>query len=272
MNPAIELSLIVRRYLQHCDRACATNAIAETTLLTCDRHLLANAAYWCGIGHLKPGIGVEIAIDWDSLWSEISENSMPPSDRLSPAEEFIYDLCDYFRTCAHSPSRLVELAATGADLAIVELLLLAPATPVFSEAAAETVSVRLKIDRQQLERIQMYSRTQARELKQHLRLVASGATYDLMKHLTGCTTHEFAALRKIVAIDHPRGRMPKPTPEKLRHIRELISMVCSAGNPPGITEYLELCDHIEHSDLSIGEIHAAQLRVISPDQSSDEGV
>ena len=240
--------------------------------MTSDRHLLDEAAYWHGNAHLKPAVGAEVTVDWNALWSQKSENSTPPPDYPSPAEELINDLCDYFRTCVHSPSRLAELAATGADIAIIELLLLAPATPVFAEAAAETVIVRLKFDRRQVERIQMFSKSSVRELKQHLRLVASGTTYDLMNHLIGCTTHVFAAMRKICAIENPRGRLPQPTADKTRRIRELINLVCPNGNPPGIAEYLKLCDHIDFCELALGEIHATQLQYASPDQPSDDGI
>ncbi len=265
MNPSVEISLIVRRYLRRCDRSGDTQALAGAGLLTTDRHLLDETAYWCGNAHLKPAIDVEVAIDWTALCFQVSDDSTPPPDHPSPDEELTADLCEYYRVCALTPNRLEELAAASANSAIIEQVLLAPVSPVFSETAASAVSARLKIDRQQVKRIQKYCTRHASEFRQHLRLVASGATYDLMKHLTGCTTHEFAAWRKITAIDHPRGRIRKPTPDKLRHIRELISMVCSASHLPGITEYLEICDHIEHSDLSLGEIHAAQLQEDPPD-------
>lgn len=265
MNPSVELSLIVRRYLRRCARSGDTQALTSAGLLTSDRHFLDETAYWCGNAHLKPAIGVQIAIDWNALWSQVYDDSTPPPDHPSPAEEMTTDLCEYYRSCALIPNRLEELATASTSSAIIEQVLLAPVPPVFSETAASAVSARLKIDRQQVKRIQRYSERHASELRQHLRLVASGATYDLMKQLTGCTTHEFAALRKITAIDHPRGRIRKPTPDKLQHIRELISMVCSKSNQPGIAEYLEFCDHIEHSDLSLGEIHAAQLQEAPPD-------
>ena len=106
----------------------------------------------------------------------------------------------------------------------------------------------LNIDRRQVKHIQKFCDRNASELSQHVRLVTGGATYDLMKQLTGCTTHEFAALRKITAIEHPRGRMPKPSPAKLRQIREIISLVCPNGNPLGIPEYLRICDHIADTE------------------------
>ena len=172
-------------------------------------------AYWCGNAHLKPAIDVEVAIDWTVLCVQVSDDSTPPSDHPSPAEELTADLCEYYRSCALIPNRLEELAETGVDSATIEQVLLSANPSVFSETAASAVSARLKIDRQQVKRIQKYCTRHASEFKQHLRLVASGATYDLMKHLTGCTTHEFAALRKITAIDLPRGRIRKPTPDKL---------------------------------------------------------
>ena len=274
MNPSIELSLIVRRYLRRCHRDGDIEPLTAAGLLPSDRDLLFETAYWRGCDHLKPGIIAEVAIDWNTLWSQkLEETARPPEIRHSPTADFYTDLFDYYRTCARNLQRLEDLGAAGADSVTIELFLLAPAAPAFSGTDDSAVNVHLHIDRQRVKHIQKFCDRNASELSQHVRLVAGGATYDLMKQLTGCSTHEFAALRKITAIDHPRGRMPKPSPAKLRQIRELINLVCPNGNPLGIAEYLRICDHIDdRDDLVLGEIHAAQLRVISPDQPSEQDI
>ena len=272
MPPAVELALIVCRYLRQCDRSGDGNALTDAGLPPSDRHLLTDKAYWTGIAFLKPAVTVDVAIDWDALWSQISDDPPVPDGRLAPAEDLIPALCDHYRSCALNPKRLVELADTGVDTAMIEQILAARIPPFFAAANISAVTISLQIDRHLAERIQKYVTAARRELKQHLRLVSSGATYDLMKHLTGTSTHEFSALRKINALDKPRGRLPQLSSKKIKRILKLISLVCPDGEAPGIDEYLKLCDHTVPDELDLGEIHAAIRQDQFTDRSTDDGI
>ncbi len=272
MPPAAELALIVCRYLRQCDRTGDGTALTDAGLPPSDRHLLTEKAYWTGIAFLKPAVTVDVAIDWDALWSQISADPPVPDGRLAPTEELITALCDHYRSCALNPKRLVELADTGVDTAIIEQILFARVPPIFAAATISAVTISLQIDRQLAERIQKYVTARRRELKQHLLLVASGATYDMMKHLTGASTHEFSALRKINALDKPRGRLPQLSSKKIKRILKLISLVCPDGEAPGIDEYLKLCAHTSPAGLDLGEIHAAIRKDQITDRSTDDGI
>ena len=266
-----ELNLIVRHYLRCSARAGQDNVLIAAGLPLADTYLLADATYWWGSAHLKPAISAEVFVDWDALWNQFVDDPPLNQGPQSPLEEFTANICEYYRTCARNPRRLEELAASGIDAATIEhLLLLDPLPPISSETPI--AFARLNINHTQITRIQKYLLNHERELKQHLRLVKFGATYEMMKELTGISTHEFAAMRKVCAMGGPRGRLPQLTAQKANRIRELISLVCPHGKPPGVVEYLSLCDYIDTQELALGEIHAAHSQKLTFDKSHADGI
>ena len=86
-NPRRNTNESVNRTLTDCSQVtCAgchrdgdIEPLTVAGLLPSDRDLLFETAYWRGCDHLKPGISAEVAVDWNTLWSQKLEGNSSPA-------------------------------------------------------------------------------------------------------------------------------------------------------------------------------------------------
>ena len=180
------------------------------------------------------------------------EDADIPNSDVCRKTELLIGILDYLRRCLREGDYIL-LAAAGINQASIDSL-----THMRINSARKLndipASIRLFVDHNQLRVRLRRLQNSSVEYETTLRLIRCGVTFEMMKHLTGITTHDFAGLRRIAGLSN-RSRIPVRTDGEIELIHDLLEQVCTDGKPPGKREYLEICN-VSNDTQDLGKVAA----------------
>ena len=250
-----ELTLVAVRYLRRCLLEGDIEALIAAQFKSSDYELLEDPTHFIKTAQGQPTARLQITLNWGKAIDLVAlANAQADSDcRISDVcrkTELLIGILDYLRRCLREGD-YIPLAAAGINQASIDHL---AHTRINSARKLNDIpaSIRLFVDhnllRIRLRRLQNSSV----EHETTLRLIRCGATFEMMKHLTGITTHDFAGLRRIAGLSN-RSRIPVRTDEEIELIYDLLERVCTDGKPPGKREYLEICN-VSNDSQDLGKV------------------
>ena len=252
-----ELTLTAVRYLRRCLLEGDIEALIAAQFNPSDYELLDDPTHFIKTAQGQPTARLQITLNWGkaidlvALANGQADADNPISDNCRKTELLI-GVLDYLRRCL-SEGDYIPLAAAGFNQASIDNLahMRINSARKLNDIPAR---IRLFVDHNQLRIRLRRLQNSSVEHETTLRLIRCGATFEMMKHLTGITTHDFAGLRRIAGLSN-RSRIPVRTDEEIELIHDLLERVCTVGKPPGKREYLEICN-ISNNTQDLGKVAA----------------
>ena len=252
-----ELTLTAVRYLRRCLLEGDTEALIAAQFNPSDYELLDDSTHFIKTAQGQPTARLQITLNWGKAIDLITlvngrEDTDIPISNVCRKTELLIGILDYLRRCLREGD-YIPLAAAGINQASIDNLahMRINSARKINDIPA---SIRLFVDHNQLRIRLRRLQNSSMEHETTLRLIRCGATFEMMKHLTGITTHDFAGLRRIAGLSN-RSRIPVRTDEEIELIHELLERVCTDGKPPGKREYLEICN-VSNDTQDLGKVAA----------------
>ena len=252
-----ELALTAVRYLRRCLLEGDIEALTAAQFNPSDYELLEDPTHFIKTAQGQPTARLQITINWGKAIDLVTlANGQKEADNkisdVCRKTELLIGVLDYLRRCLREGD-YIPLAAAGINQASIDSLahMRINSTRKLNDIPA---SIRLFVDHNQLRIRLRRLQNSSVEHETTLRLIRCGATFEMMKHLTGITTHDFAGLRRIAGLSN-RSRIPVRTDEEIELIHDLLERVCTDGKPPGKREYLEICN-VSNDTQDLGKVAA----------------
>ena len=252
-----ELTMTAVRYLRRCLLEGDIEALIAAQFNPSDYELLDDPTHFVKTAQGPPTARLQITLNWGKVIDLVAlansqEDADTPISDVCRRTELLIGVLDYLRRCLHEGD-YIPLAAAGINQASIDNLahMRINSARKLNDIPA---GIRLFVDHNQLRSRLRRRQTSSVEHETTLRLIRCGATFEMMKHLTGITTHDFAGLRRIAGLSN-RSRIPVRTDEEIELIHDLLERVCTTGKPPGKREFLEICN-ISKDTQDLGKVAA----------------
>ena len=190
-----ELTLTAVRYLRRCLLEGDIEALIAAQFNPSDYELLEDPTHFIKTAQGQPTARLRITLNWGKAIDLVAlANAQAKSDDsisdVCRNTELLIGVLDYLRRCLREGD-YIPLAAAGINQASIDSLV---RMRVYSARKLNDIpaSIRLFVDHKQLRIRLRRLQNSSVEHETTLRLIRCGATFEMMKHLTGITTHDFA--------------------------------------------------------------------------------
>lgn len=254
-NSQQSIAPAIVRYLRCC--YLERNFEALTTAGLCNREdyrLLDDLGYWIVDRLAQPAVTAHLMIAWPMIQNAIDVAGRQKR-RLAPRPS----------TYAHAVAEFVDLAlqsirksdfeiARQLGLTEMDIGFLSDFTlPALQYLDACPFTVSVKIDPHRVAAVERQRDRQHQATVDCITLIRCGATHPMLSEITGISTHEFAAIRRVVGVNN-HSRVANRTHEEEVKISDLLDQVCG-DRQPQLKDYLKICA-ITRNSINLGKVHA----------------
>ncbi len=254
-NPQQSIAPAIVRYLRCCYLERDFEALTAAGLSSKeDYRLLDDLGYWIVDRLAQPAVTAHLTVAWPMIKNAI--DTAGQQKRTSASRPSAY---------AHAVAEIVDLALQSirkSDFEIASQLGLTEMDIGFLSEFTLTAlkyleacpfSVSVEIDPQLVAAVERQRERQHQATVDCITLIRCGATHPMMSEITGMSTHEFAAMRRVIGVNN-HSRVANRTHEEEVKINDLFDQVCG-DRPPQLKDYVKICA-ITRNTINLGKVHA----------------
>ena len=261
-NPLQSIAPAIVRYLRCCYLERDFEALTAAGLCSKeDYRLLDDLGYWIVDRLAQPAVTARLTVAWPVIKNAIAASGQQksnPASRPSAYANAVTEIVDLaLQSIRKSDFEVArQLGLTEMDIGFLSEFTLASLQ--YLEACPFSISVR--IDPQRVAAVERQRERQHQATVDCITLIRCGATHPMLSEITGISTHEFAAIRRVVGVNN-HSRVANRTHEEEVKINDLLDQVCGNRHPQ-LKDYLKICK-LTRNTINLGKVHAeARMRYL----------
>ena len=254
-NPQQSIAPAIVRYLRCCYLERDFEALTAAGLYRKeDYRLLDDLGYWIVDRPAQPAVTAQLTVAWPMIQNAISAAEEQERGPVSLPSAYTHTVAEFVDLALQSIRKSDFEIARQLGLTEMDIGFLSEFTLTSLQYLdACPFSVNVTIDPHRVAAVERQRVRQHQATVDCITLVRCGATHPMLSEITGISTHEFAAIRRVVGVNN-HSRVANRTYEEEVKINELLNQVCGDRHPQ-LNDYLKICK-LTRNTINLGKVHA----------------